>query len=376
MNILINFATLKAGGGQNVGLNFLQFVLKNNFKNYNFHFVVAKDSALEQYLLLNQVKNFTSVPQNPLKRIIFEIFKGEKIIKKHRIDIIYTYFGLGIYPREIPQIIGSADSNLYFPELDFWQEYKGIKKLKRVIVDKYRIWGLKRATGIVFENEAMEKRCHQIYNIKDTIYIKPSINFNFPYKNYQLPHNVNTSVPKGLFLCGWQRNKNIFAIPEIAAKLKEFKQPFHFILTAPNDNSTDQRIFEDLCREHNVIEMISVIGGINKEELASIYEQIDYVFLLSKLESFSNNIIEAWYFKKPLIISKEEWSKSICENAAYYVDRNSPYDIACAIVQLESNDKLKSELIGNGQSTLRKYPTIEERTLQEIDFIQKIYEKN
>ena len=68
-------------------------------------------------------------------------------------------------------------------------------------------------------------------------------------------------------------------------------------------------------------------GQINHYELKNLYKNIDYVFLLSQLESFSNNIIESWYFRKLLIVSNEEWSRSICKEGACYVERNSIEDI-------------------------------------------------
>lgn len=311
MNILINFSTLKSGGGQNVGLNFLQFILKEKNEKYNFFFVVAKNSRIQHFLLDNHQNNFITAPNSPIKRLFFEIFNGRKILKKYNIDIIYTYFGYGFYPRKVPQIVGSADSNLYFPEMDFWQEFKGGEKVIKIIIDQYRIWGLKRASGIIFENEAMEKRCHEIYKITNTIYIKPSINLSLTNNAFLLPTKIDRSSPKGLFLCGWQRNKNINAIPKIAFILKQIHQPFHFILTAAQDGSKEYNNFKNDCKQYNVEDMISLVGVVKKEELSSLYEQIDYVFLLSKLESFSNNIIEAWYFQKLLFITDAEWSKAI-----------------------------------------------------------------
>jgi len=374
MNILINLATLKAGGGQNVGLNFLQSLNSVKRKNWNFHFISAKNTRIHKYLEKHQLGGFTIVPANPLKRILFELFCGQKIIKNNKIDIIYSYFGLGLYPKNTPQVIGSADSNLYFPEIDFWEQYKGLKRTKRRIVDNYRIWGIKRANGIIFENKILEERCQQIFKITNTTFIKPSINLNFETKVFKMP--ILNKSPKGLFLCGWQRNKNFILIPEIAAKLRELNQEFHFIITAPMDDSEDHILFNRLVNKYKVNDMISIVGQINKEELSSLYQQIDYVFLLSKLESFSNNIIEAWHFEKPLIISDELWAKSICLDGAIYVDRNSTAEIAKEIIELESNDNKKSNILYNARKILNTYPDILEKTNKELDYLSYIYENN
>ena len=296
---------------------------------------------------------------------------GRRVIRKNKIDIIYSYFGIGLYTRKIPQVSGSADSNLYFPEIDFWIEYKGLSKLKRKIVDIYRIWGLRRVNGIIFENKVLEERCRQIYGIRNTTFIKPSINFNFENKSFNIPIKINSS--KGLFLCGWQRNKNFTLIPQIALELKKAERNFHFILTAPLDNSPDHKDFIQEIRKHGVEDMVTIIGRVKKEQLSSLYNQIDYVFLLSKLESFSNNIIEAWYFEKPLIISDEPWSRSICKNGAIYVNRNSAKVIAQQITKYEKDKSLKYEVINNARKIFCTYPDIKQRTKEELNYLQYVY---
>ena len=60
---------------------------------------------------------------------------------------------------------------------------------------------------------------------------------------------------------------------------------FSFVLTAPIDKSSIHTQFLDLIRKNEVEDMIDIIGQIKKEDLGSLYNQVDYVFLLSKLES-------------------------------------------------------------------------------------------
>jgi len=374
MNILINLSTLKSGGGQNVAMNFLHSFTKMKIDDDKMFFLVAKNS--EPHLFLKKIlyPRFLVVPRNPLRRILFEVFRSNRYLKSNNIDIIYSYFGVGLYNKQIPQVSGSADSNLYFPEIDFWSDYTGIRRLKKWVVDKYRIWGVKRSHAVVFENKALEVRAQKLFNVKKTALIKPSINFEFENKHYSFPQNVAESVPKGLFLCGWHPNKNLLIIPGLASELNQRGVPFHFIITAPLDNSLMHKKLEELIYKDNVQSMISVVGQVRKDQLKSLYEQIDYVFLLSKLESFSNNIIESWFFKKPLIITDADWSKSICGEAALYVERNSINDIVDKIVSINSNDIMKKTIILNGNEKLKEYPSIEERINHEMEFLQYVYE--
>lgn len=372
MKVLINFAALKSGGGQNVALNFLYSLLGHKHEGIEFYFFVARDSDLHRVLRENAQCHYSVLPRNPIARICFELFLSKKILLKNQIDVVYSYFGIACYTRGIPQVSGSADSNLFFPEIDFWSEYKGLQRLRRWIVDRYRIWGLKRADAVVFENEVMETRSHELFKLKKTRFIKPSVNFTSLSSEYSLPVVVPEGMAKGLFLCGWQRNKNYMLIPEIACELKRKGHTLHFILTAPIDYGSEHKAFLESLKHWDVEELVSIVGQVDKEQLASLYQQVDFIFLLSKLESFSNNIIEAWYFRKPLFVAEEAWSQAICKDGAVYVERGSASRVAEAVISLIEDKEMLLEIVNNGSKQLQTYPSIDERTIEEISFLKDV----
>ena len=220
----------------------------------------------------------------------------------------------------------------------------------------------------------MQQRSKELFGLTQTVFIMPSININVETK--QLVLDIKPNVQTGLFLCGWQLNKNIMLIPEIAAQLKEMNVPFQFVLTAPLNESVEHLSFVEKAKELDVMSMITITGPIHKTELTSLFQQINFVFLLSKLESFSNNIIEAWFYKKVLIISDELWAKSICQNAAIYVDRDNIKQIATTIKTLVEDSLKVEQMVKVGTTEISKYPTINERTEAEINYIKKVYETN
>lgn len=366
---MINMATLKKGGGQNVGLNFLS-VINGEYNKSNFVIVAAENSKIHTFLENNNFEYFV-VSNNSIKRTLQELLYGRRWIKKYNVELIYSYFGYGLYPKHVPQVVGSAVSNIYFPEINFWKDYSGFAWIKRKISDYYRLWYTRRSDAIIFENKAMEKRAKDMFPDKSITLILPSINTEFAYKSIKLPDSLS-NVPKGLLLCGWQKNKNYHIIPQVASKLKERSINYHFIITADEDNSLEHREFVASLREYGVENMVSIIGRVEKESLKDLYKKIDVVILLSLLESFSNNIIEAWTFQRPLLISNEEWSKGICNNAAYYCNRDSSEEISIALTMLTQGE-VREELIKEGNKELESYPTIRERTKQELKFLKRIY---
>ncbi len=377
MKILFNFSFLKAGGGQNVALNFLSSI---DVSNQNYFFLVVKDSLIHKYLSKANYGNFKVVNKNPIIRIFWELLNGNRFIKDYNFQIIYTYFGYSLFPKKIPQVIGAADSNLFFPKINFWNEYRGIHLLIKKLIDFYRVYGLENANGIIFENSLLESKCHDLFKIKGiTTTILPSINLLYDQKFIDLNGLSTNKLPKsnkGLFLCGWQRHKGIMLIPEIASILRNKGISFNFILTAPKDFSKMHLEFVDLVKKYNVNEHVSIIGSVNKNQLKSLYKQIDLVFLLSTLESFSNNIVEAWTYEKPLLISDEEWAHGLCDDAAFYVNRTDT-NLICNSIENILNDKNSVlEIIKNGKTKLNELNSIEDKTSIELSFLNKVYKNH
>jgi len=373
MHILFNFSQLKSGGGQNVAMNFLYAFDSVTKKDNNYTFLVANNSAPHKFLRRTGYHKYYTSPRNPILRIFFEIIVLSPLLVAKKIDVIYTYFGYSCVVGKVKQISGSADSNIYYPEINFWSHYSGVAALKKRLIDAYRIWGVKRADAVAFENTALLNRAVSYYGVRNSRYIPPSIVLAQTVSPFCLHSHVPRSAFKVLFLCGWQLNKNVMLIPEIAAASKKRMINVHFLLTAPPDGSEVHKQFCAKVFNRGVADLVTVIGQVEKSQLQSLYEQVDAVVLLSKLESFSNNIIEAWYFKKPLVIASEEWSRSICKEAAFYVPRDSADDIADALSALICHGDKVDKIIENGTLELRGYPTIEKKISAEIDYAEYVF---
>ena len=82
MRILVNLATLKRGGGQTVGLNFLTTLFTGGYDLNNFIFVATKNSEIHKFLSSNSNIKYFTVPKIPIQRMLFEFLFGFFLIKK------------------------------------------------------------------------------------------------------------------------------------------------------------------------------------------------------------------------------------------------------------------------------------------------------
>jgi glycosyltransferase involved in cell wall biosynthesis len=374
MKIVVNFGPLKQGGGQNVGMNFLMGLKAMSPLEHNLFFLVAEGSMLHAYMEKSGMAcdKYHVVPANPLLRLLKEIFVLSPLFIFRKVDVVYSCFGYGLFLGRVPQVSGSAVSNIYYPEIDFWAEYHGVVRFKLFLIDAFRRWAAKRAAVVIVENRSIERRAQEFLGLRHAMLVLPSIAEFESANAYRLPTGAAEAERRILFLCGWQRNKDVMLIPDIAYELMSMGKAFRIILSAPRDGSPDHLMFERRTRQLGVEHMISIVGPVDKSCLASLYGQVDFVMLLSKLESFSNNIIEAWYYRRPLVATDAEWAREICGDSACYVNRESARDIAQELTELDRSPEKVQRLVECGGRLLATYPRIAERTKSELAILESV----
>ncbi|GGG11430.1 glycosyl transferase [Dokdonia pacifica] len=375
-NILINLIPIKKGGGQQVATNFVTHVQKIN--SINCTYLVTKGTEIHKLLENSENVNFVIVDPKPTSRLVFNLFDLKKIIKKHDIDIIYTLFGPSLKGHGVKTVTGCAYSNLFFPEIDFWSAYSKLKQVKLKLIDYYRLKSTLRSDAIVFENAAMQSRAISLFKVPEnrTKLILPSIS---EYLDTPISEELETRLKRIntdhfniLFLTGWHKNKNLQMIPLFLEELKKLGcNTVNCVISVAESHPESQALLSD-AKTRQVDNHISFIGSVRPHELPHLYNKIDGVGLLSLLESFSNNIIESWFFKKPLFISDAEWSRAICKDAAIYVNRDNAQDIAKQIDTYIKNKEKQDLYIKNAKKILLDYPSPEEKVNLQIEFLQQL----
>lgn len=375
MNILINLIPIKKGGGQQVASNFINQIFHNSEISL---FFLATEGTYVEKILIDKGANLKSVGNGLISRLIFQKNDLPKLVKDNNIDIIYTLFGPGLHLSNTISITGCAYSNIFFPEIDFWNGYSFLQKLKLRLIDNYRLRSTLKSEAVIFENEAMQNRAQKLFNYpkEKTSLILPSIS------EYQISKNedfdkVLAKIDDNKFnivlLTGWHKNKNIEILPHVLLELqRKGHNEISFVISVPEKHPNSIKLGEK-AQELGVRENLVFLDSVEPNNIPLLFKRVDGVGLFSLLESFSNNIIESWYFNKPLFISDEEWSRSICKDAAIYVKRDNAKDIASKIIDYKTNPKLQKNLEIEMKEILKGYPTPKEKVELQIDFIKKIY---
>jgi glycosyltransferase involved in cell wall biosynthesis len=376
MRVLINLYPVQSGGGQQVASNFIRLIAKQSFGHQWFVFVGQGSELHIQAKNILEDKFILYVTYSYLNRLIIKpVIKS--FIETNKIDLIYNFAPV-LPVNGVKQVVRSVYSNLYFPEIDFWENYGTLKKIQKRIIDKFRLKGTLKADGLIFENRAMEQRSHQLFNYSPnkTVYISPSITSFDESLTDEKYEFIKEGSFKILYLTSWYKNKNITILPLVALELKKRNLICQFVLTLnPQDTYIDKCLVNSI-RKYNVNDFFIFIDKVNSEHVHQVIKNSNAMILLSKLECFSSNIIEAFTFKKPLIISNEFWAKETCKDAAIYVDRNNELKIADAIAKIINDQNLVHSMVEKGLSIIEEFNSPFEKIKKQVEFLEMIYNEH
>jgi glycosyltransferase involved in cell wall biosynthesis len=372
MKVVLNLIPVVSGGGQQQAFSLLSFLENNYSESSDWLILVGEKSSLHEHLRQSRLK-FRAFKTGYLNRFILDYFLVRNVVASFDPDVIFhfTVAWNGVF---VPQVVRTVYSNLYFPEVKFWKRKPILTYWKKLAIDRLRLAGTLRADGLIFENRAMMERSASLLGFPShrTRYIRPSR--VAVISNHEIDSVTENSKShfRVLYLSSWYKNKNIGILPFVAKCLCEVDLDVRFLLTVDPMNPEVKESIVDKCEELGVSEQFELIGTVHPADVPSLICSVDSMILLSELECFSSNLVEAWSFGKPLIISDRQWARSECADAAIYVEPSSPDAIASSIVKLVHDVEARLELINRGYQVLENFNTPESKALEQIAFLEYI----
>lgn len=368
--IYFNFLYSPSGGGLQNSISFL-----NNLINLNYDFsdsccIVVEDTYLEKLCIDRGIASIR-VGAGSFKKLSFELF-SRKYIKSN--DIVFSIFGppMLTLSNHCLNVGGMAISNVFYPEIDFWSYEPWFSRGIRNFKDIYRKWRYKKLDYWIFETDILADKAIGKFNFPESrvevVKMSPS--------NLVCLDNVNSERQffknldgrtKFLMLCNGHPNKRHHLLPELARKLKDkdICEPV-FIFT-----STDSKYMREVMgcvKNANVEEYFVNVGSIQQQDVATLISQVDFVVNISVLESFSNNYVEAWKMRKPLLTVDAEWSRGAAKDAAFYINVVNEIKLDEFVSVLRAN---VDEVVTHGCKILQEYPSGEDKALAYLDAISK-----
>lgn len=368
MRVILNMLAVRSGGGQQVASSLIEEV-SNRSMGEEVLAVVGHSTFLSAHCRKLGVPFFPS-PFDYLSRAFRFGSKLRLITSKFKPDVIYAFTPT---PKisGVPVVLRSVYSNLYFPEVEFWAGLPVHQRIQKRAIDFFRKSGTFSADGLVFENRAMLRRAVHQFNfpIERVTYVAPSISTHLDHLESRRVAVAGEDVFKVLLLTSWHKNKNLEILPLVAKRIKDAGHKCKFIISLLPDEA---RPLYMASVEMGVSESFEFIGTVAPDEVGEIINSSSALMVLSKLECFSSNIVEAWHFERPLFCADEPWSRSACGEAAFFVNRDSPSDIAQAILSVKSDEIKYRKMVEAGKKALSGLNTPASKFDEQWAFLEKI----
>lgn len=363
--ILINASTLSVGGGVQIGVSLLQYLIEKDVLPFDYVAIVSKQ--IYSGIDLNSRKNLVAVNSSPasLWRGSEAKKKLKELEKSFRPDLIYSV-GFPSYIKFQTKEAGRYTNpwEIFDAKLA-WSKLSIKEKIKRFISIYYRLAWAKRAAYIETQTVSAKLAISQRLNLNesDIIVLPNSANPLFVNLGKEL-NQPNYNQEKIIVFClsAGHIHKNLEFIPNVVKSLKDeyHEKRFEFILTLNQEDLVFTKI-QDKAQALGVLDCIRNIGVLSMKECLKWYEKSHVVFLPTLLEVFSATYLEAMAMRSPIVTSNLGFAIDICGDAAFYIDPLNPKEAAKGIHMVVSDSNLRKELLSNGIKRLATFPSSYEK---------------
>ncbi|XNJ81443.1 glycosyltransferase [Vibrio cyclitrophicus] len=356
MKLLIDFSPIKSGGGAQLALNFLNYIQKTDI---NFCILVS-----DKFPYIDRIDNDKDViisPSSYYCRFLFENFNLKSVLKSRNITHIYTFFGPGLPSfKGIKQVVSVAYPIICNDESPYWTYISKTEYIKKKALNFLRKRRLSNADFLLFETEIMQQRCTNVlgFNLEKTRVIPPSPT-SFLKPSVEIRRNETV---KFLLLSGLDSHKNIWRLIEVLPLIKSKGLNVKFVISC-NEVEFKNKFsgYINGISEGLVDDYFDFIGNISSDQIQSVYDTVDVMLNISDLESFSNNYMEAWRAKKPILASDTDFARSICGGSAIYTNPHNLDDLSYKIAMFACSISDMEAMIRIGEEKLDLLPTLDER---------------
>lgn len=377
--VLFNFVSIKAGGGQQNALSFLENILGNK-DNLDFVVACTEGTLIHQFCLVNNLKTYI-VKHGLIDRLNFEFFGLKKLQKFYnfKIKMVFTIFGGAPFlSYNVKRVSGCAYSNIFQPEINIWGYLPFLNRMVKKCVDIIRIILVKRSDHIILETFFLKEKAENgiLKNKRiSVIEMSPSKLITDRLSNIK-DVELHNNVHDILYLSGAQPNKRIDKFLDLIPYLNGLgSKKFRLKLTLPEDSSYFKDVIKPKIDELKIREYVINLGTIHPEKVADIISEVDAIVNVALIESFSNNWVEAWAAKRLLIATDADWARASCKDAALYIDIYKPLEAAELIHSTFINLEHYMKYITAGEKLLEQLPSSKERTQQYLNIIKSELEK-
>lgn len=357
MNILINAANVRFGGGVTVAKNIINSLIRESGNHYTLLLPRNAGYNFEESNKLKIIYIENKFHFNLLYKIRFVRWGFGKLVKELKSDFVFS-LGNVAFPCKVPHLVLIQNAYLFYPESELWKrlpfKFKWYIKMANVQTAFY----LRYANGFFVQTEVMKDRLCRLFGINALkVHILPNV------VSYQSKAEFNTSEIgktydsiKLLFLSKYYPHKNFEILLPLARRIKARGSSVSISVTvSPEEHPYLTNLQQQLEREE-LTDIIRMIGAVKPEEINEVFKNHDGTFLPSLLESFSGTYIESMFYGKPVFTSHLDFAQVVCKEAAFYFNPLDADNILDKIITAYNDPILIKDKVQKGHMIIEHLP--------------------
>ncbi|MGG5508117.1 MULTISPECIES: glycosyltransferase [unclassified Myroides] len=354
--LVINTSTIRAGGAIQVAIN----VIKQSFKEQDFDVYYITNKILFELIATNKSKTLivSEYPSNIFAtKVKREIRNYAESVKA---DVVYSVGAPSYINFKCKEVLRLTNpwliekDTVAYKKLSFIGQFRA--RLEVLVKKQY----LNRAKYFITQTlDAKQKIVANLGKKEENVYVIQnvysynfeefvSLNFERDYKGVRNIICVSANYP----------HKNIELLVGIAGLMKKNKKKnYKFFLTIPIEQWEGSHV-NHLIKQYDVADYFVNLGKLKLDELVEVYKMAHVFFLPTLLEVFSVSFLESMIFDVPIITTDFSFNKTICGDAAMYLE--DPFDVNAGLSYIElicEDEIVRNDLIRKGKNVLDGIPS-------------------
>ncbi len=224
-------------------------------------------------------------------------------------------------------------------------------------------YAVKKATKIIVPSEATKKDLVELYNCRSGKigvvhhgFVEPNLNgvdSQFEKSAVFEHFGIDKKTEFLLFVGRLESKKNLVRLVEAFVKVS-VKNPNYKLILAGKRGVGFNDIWQKV-KQLKLDKKVLMPGYISEEEKFALFKYCKAFVFPSLYEGFGFPVLEAFYFKKPVLTSNFSSLPEVGGDSVHYVDPNSVEDIEAGIAKLISDDEYVQKLVDKGEKRLRGF---------------------
>lgn len=244
--------------------------------------------------------------------------------------------------------------------------FKYLRKAYSFFQYHYLDWStnfaVKHATKIIVPSQATASDLKNFYNCPEGKLVVIPHGFSEPealdervFENSEILKyfNINQNMKYILFVGRLESKKNLVRLVIAFAEFLKKYPDFKLILAGKRGLGFDEIL--KTVNQKEIFDKVIMPGYITEHEKHALYKYCQFFVFPSLYEGFGLPILEAFYYKKPVLTSNVSSLPEVAGEAVYYVDPYDPEAILKGLYTLAAKDEYVDELINKGQEKLKEF---------------------